>query len=52
MRLSYTTSRNFRIFRLKIMIIQSVSPDEFEKEMYNEDVVVFDVRAPEEHIHF
>jgi rhodanese-related sulfurtransferase len=34
------------------MIIQSVSAQEFKQEMENEDVIVFDVRAPEEHIHF
>ena len=34
------------------MISESISPDDFNKEMYNDDVIVFDVRAPEEHHYF
>jgi hypothetical protein len=34
------------------MIIQSISAEDFKSEMYDEDVIVFDVRAPEEHIQF
>jgi predicted sulfurtransferase len=34
------------------MIIQSVSAQDFKNEMYDDDVIVFDVRAPEEHMHF
>lgn len=34
------------------MTIQSIPAEEFKQQMYNDDVIVFDVRAPEEHVHF
>jgi rhodanese-related sulfurtransferase len=34
------------------MTIQSISAVDFKNEMYDEDVIVFDVRTPEEHIQF
>ena len=31
---------------------KTISAQEFKNEMYDEDVIVFDVRAPEEHLQF
>jgi predicted sulfurtransferase len=34
------------------MINESILAADFKHEMYDEDVIVFDVRAPEEHHYF
>jgi len=34
------------------MIFSSLSPEDFSKQMYNQDVIVIDVRTPEEHLEF
>ncbi len=34
------------------MTFKTISAEDFKNEMYDDDVIVFDVRAPEEHMHF